>query len=388
MRPDAREATVIILVAGMAALLLSMALAVLIRARTLGAPSDRVMAEAQNRIALGSALVYLQETSRLGWGAGPGQHAYGWTDVRDGEPGPRGPAHPSTGAIQRLSWSPGGAYPAPGAAMRGDMFAWELPPYAVQQEVAPNPLRLADADAQMEGPTGWKGIIGTPQGTHAAHPGDQNDAMAPPYWQRATTRTRNEGANGYISQPVLNTWAQFSAGDQRVRRQSVGLAWFRIYRETDSDHNGDNDPWYDTVPMAGHGIFIITVGSGGTRGFRFWDPSTDYLNGRTALPSGSAGYSAAIEAVTASSSGMFMNEDVFSILRAEEHIAWYRVQWVANTSSGLDALAMGSTRNMQTQNLFSSILTNTDPTNDHNALPHAGGAIRWIQRLEQEPPRW
>jgi len=377
---------VLIMVAGLSALLLSLAVAVLASTKALNEPSLIVLAEAQNRITLGSALTYLQETSRLGWGTNPGDHAYGWTDVRDGEIGPRGPRDAS-GTINRLGWSPGGNFPAPGGVLRGDLYAWRLPPYAISQEVAPNAFKLTDADAAQ---AAWAPIVGAEPVIREWNDGSpKRTDSARPFWQRAVADTKTNGTGGYVTQPVMGTWNEFAAGDQRPQAESVGRTWFRIYRERSTDCDGNGVPWYDTVPFAGSGTFIVTVGAGATRGFRFWDASTDYLNGRTSIPAGISAHSSPIDPVTASASGLFFDEGVFKAMRQGERIAWYRVQWTASTSSGLDPLAVVAVeRGLSTQNRFHGIMTQTEQTNDFNILPHHGGAIRWIQRLEKEPPVW
>ena len=72
-----------------------------------------------------------------------------------------------------------------------------------------------------------------------------------------------------------------------------------IYREDTADHDGNGDPWYDTVVGGGHGTFIVTVGAGPTRGYRFWDNTTDYVNGRTTIPAKLMGLAQALNQKTA-----------------------------------------------------------------------------------------
>lgn len=391
MRPDPRRGSLLVIVAGIAALLLSLSVAVLVMSRSLGEPGALVLAEARNRLLLAGALAYLQETSRLGWGAGPGDSSWGWTDVRDGKPGPRG-ARDASGETQPQRWSPGGGYPAPGGALRGDPFAWKLPPYAVAMDLAPNPYRLEDADAT---PARWEPLIGAGYTSLASRATEAN-----PLWVGARARMKRDGQQGYYSPPVLDSWAAFSFADPAVRSQyrvarpeSVGQGWFRIYRERPEDHDGDGSPWYDTMPIGGHGVFVVTVGSGATRGFRFWNRVTDRLNDRDALPGGLAPASSALEPVTAEESRMFPDEATFRTLRQSERIAWFRVQWVAQTTSGLDPIAVFGTElsynnTKDTRNRFQAVLTQTDRTNDFNTMPFTGGVIRLVQRLEQEPPAW
>lgn len=376
--------SILILVAGMAALLLSMTVAVLVAARSLAGPSIIVLAEAQNRITLGSALLYIQETSRMGWGSGPGDMSYGWTDVRDGSAGPCGQT--DANGVPQPQYT-GSAYPAEGGVFRGDLYAWQLPPCAISTNPSPNPLRLADADLTQ---AAWSAEVSKPAPADFTAFDARIQTGFDPYWLRASQRTQTDGVGPYVGQPVKDTWAAFiSRSNLAPRPESIGLTWFRIYREKDSDRNGDGTPWYDTVPFAGHGTFVVTVGAGGTRGYRFWNGATDYLNGRTGLPASSTAQSAAIEPVTAEASGQFVDERTFRVARANERIAWYRVQWTANSSAGVDSLVntfLG--RGGGGVNYLNAMIARQGQMRDLNITPHYGGAIRWIQRLEQEPPTW
>jgi hypothetical protein len=384
-KPKSRHGSILVLVAGMSALLLALAVSVLASSRALNEPSVIVLQEAQNRITLGGALQFIQETSRMGWGNTPADQAFGWTDVRDGDIGPRGPRS-AGGTISRLGWTPGGNFPAPGGVYRGDMFAWRLPPYAISLNATPNPFQLTASDQDQ---ATWAPIVGASPVIREWNDGSPTrSASAEPFWLRAVTEARTNGTP-YISQPVKNTWAEFAAGDKLPLPESVGRAWFRIYRETSSDCNGDGSPWYDTVPFAGSGTFIVTVGAGGTRGYRFWDSTTDFLNGRTSLPASSSSYSTPMDPVTAQSAGEFVTSDQFRFLRQSERIAWYRVQWTANSSAGLDpTIVQSAVRDPGGNNQYQGILAQTERSNDLNTIPRFGGSIRWIQRLEQEPPVW
>lgn len=383
-----KSGSILVLVAGLSALLLSLAVAVITSTRAMDGASAKVISDAQTRVALIAALNHLQETSRLGWG-GTGAdsrllHAYGWTDVRDGEAGPRGPHGLAPSPHLRLGWTPGGAYPAPGSVFRGDMFSWRTPPYAMRQTIRPNPYNLLPEDTLRDA---WEPVIGLPLNNLAGN--DGREQWAKLYGDRALDAARAVGNRGRASQPIADTWAEFEAGDKRPDPMSIGRVWFRIYRETVDDRNGDNDPWYDRVPIAGHGTFIITVGSGSTRGFRFWNTTTDYLNGRLALPGDVVGYSPVLEPVTAMNSGLFFSEESFRNARSSETIAWYRVMWSADTSAGYEARDMlGLANDSTVRNAYQGILTRLNANTDNNALPFGGGHFKFIQRLEKEPPKW
>ena len=382
-----RSGSILVLVAGLAALLLSLAVAVFANSRALNEPSRSVIQESRNRIMLSSALMYLKETAILGWGSGPGDMAFGWTDVRDGKVGPRGQGRDFSGNTLPLGWKTGGAFPAPGAVLRGDMFAWEVPPYALNQDIAPNPLKLTDADAS---PSAWKSVIGTAISRKKSAGTYAYSTTTEDIWKRSVNQMTTEGHGTFFNRPVYDTWANFEKGSKKPVLQSMGKGWFRIYREVDGDRDGKGDPWYDTVAHAGSGTFIVTVGSGSTRGFRFWDNVTDYLNGRKVIPPSINGISNQIEPTTAKDSGLFASEAVFAQLRRSERIAWYRVQWVGSSSDGFDpGMTEVNESGVPIRNRFTPMFSGgSDDGTQKNYPNFYGGAIRWIQRLEQEPPKW
>ncbi|MBA3848262.1 MAG: hypothetical protein H0X45_16655, partial [Planctomycetes bacterium] len=91
-----RRGTVIILVAGAAALMATLVLAFLVRMRSDGEESNQVVRDTQARIMLLAACGYVLEAGRLGYDVDPQlpdpvphEEAYGWIDVRDGSTGPR-----------------------------------------------------------------------------------------------------------------------------------------------------------------------------------------------------------------------------------------------------------------------------------------------------------
>ena len=96
-----RCGSVLIIVAGLSAILLMLSMAFIARMRSDSEESRQVGRDAQARIMLTGALHLIQEASRLGWSRTPvdassitdpswGDECYGWTDVRDGSIGPRG----------------------------------------------------------------------------------------------------------------------------------------------------------------------------------------------------------------------------------------------------------------------------------------------------------
>ena len=89
----ARSGTVLIVVAGLSALLASMTIAFLIRQRSSAEESTQFEQDIQARIMLIAGCNYIQETSRIGYDDGVDPYhreAFGWVDVRqlnaDGTP--------------------------------------------------------------------------------------------------------------------------------------------------------------------------------------------------------------------------------------------------------------------------------------------------------------
>lgn len=380
--PTSERGSVLVVVVGLAAALLALSLAYMARMRGDAREGQLLLAEAQARIMLNAALMYLQETSRIGWydpatGAAEGGECYGWTDIRDGSLGPRGPRPASPGAALPVpAWWRGGwpsypdlpapaqrRWPCPGAATRADMHAMRRPPGAVQLTAAANPVP-------------WPVPRDHPQWEEPWHKDPNVGANITTYWKPAAAAAlAAPGAMGMLDpQPVAETWGEFIAGDPAPLPASENLAWFRVYRETRADHDADGEPFFDTValadPAAGidnWSVFIVACGSGATRGYRFWDlPANDPRR--------------ALEPVTASESGLFPGEDVFQELRAQERILWYRVEWSPLQGGSFDA------SDTYSQGVSDDLTTTYD--RNRNLISSVAGNFRWIQRLDREPPSW
>jgi len=214
----ARRGALLIVVAGLCALLAAMSFAFLIRMRADGEDGQRLAQDIQARVMLSAALMYVQETSRLGWKG----ETFGWVDVRDGMPGPRGfdgEWPPKLAGLMEddgtASTSPG-VFPAIGGrAARNPMYAMRRPPYAVKPTIAPNPVPVTDlATAALP----WDKLI--------------NYAVRDP-------------------QPAESDWDDFRLGDTEPLPASGIPSWFRVYR-------------------AGVTRFIITCGAGASQGYRDW----------------------------------------------------------------------------------------------------------------------
>jgi hypothetical protein len=396
---SSRRGVLLIIVASIAAILIATSTAYLAWMRTDAGQTRHAIAEAQARVMLHAGLMYLQESSLLGWtpAGGPAWLASGWTDVRDGSLGPRGPrpvvpvntpGAPLTIAVPQLPeptwWKPAWpayrpypndnqlpsvnsrSWPCPGSVLRVGMGVWERPPYALIPRHAANPVDpLLASDPAVD----W--TLNALDPSHAAY------VFAP-----------GTGAYGMRDpQAESDTWSAFVAGDRVPRAGSDTRGWFRIYRELLSDHDGDQQvhpganpatapvAWsHDSVayhhpaqnadPNSRHrnwNVFIVSVGSGATQGHRFWDRSDGSAN-------------RAIEQQTAEELGQFGNESIWRQLRSEERVLHFRVEWTAATGGLAD------------MNLWHR----ADGTvkNDVRLIPAFGGGFLWIQRLDREPVNW
>lgn len=386
---NSRRGSILIVVVGLSVMLLSLLITYLGRIQTSGSESRTLLSEAQARIMLTAALMYLQESSRLGWSseavetvgattigwrgdpAAPisvsavrdtGGETYGWTDVRTGWLGPLGARDAASEAIPVPRWwtrmtsrpyvpladdadLPPPAerqWPCPGAVVRCPVQRLERPPYAIMGLGAPNPLRPADA---VPGVSGFDTSWGARNPATLVYGPDYIGALDP------------QPASG------ADTWAAFAAGNPLPIDSTSQTAWFRIYRELLADHDNDGIPAFDRVAITDPGhqvrnwnIFIIAVGAGGTRGYRRYEDAP---------------------------SGLFIDRRHFTDLRAAERIAWYRVEWSAQSGGSWDAQIYGR------GGIGAEADQQADPTAIADATARSfGGSFSWIQRLDQEPPVW
>ena len=346
-----RQGTILIIVAGLSALLAGLALAFVAKTRSDGEETSVVVNESQARIMLVAACNYIQEGSRIGWdryprlpgdpqpvpalptetndlfpGGGGGQvvnvheETFGWIDVRDGSIGPKPLVEKTfdeffglrylkdwTGT-QRRCW------PALDGIARCPMYVRKKPPYATALTVCYNPINT-NAASQVN-----------------------NDYLMP-YLRNPDPR------------PLTNqTWNQFVVGDPTPVTQTNSKAWFRVLRE-------------------GPSTFLITCGAGGTQGFHNYD-----------------------EAVNQGMAGQFNNDrGFFGNLATQEIRLWYRVEWSASSAEGTYHWQNHHTQ-QDTDSYFqwavnaSSTHTygNRSPSGDKNM----GGTFRWIMRLRNEPTNW
>lgn len=347
---QARAGVVLILAMGMTAMLAALCLAFIARTRMDAAEMAQLGSITQARLMLSAACAYVLETGRIGWdlsddfaAASPWSTTYaaaisagtvqadpdnsryheetwGWVDVRDGSVGPRtldydqdGTYDPRFDDTPRHARRRGGplvrpSWPAIGSVCRAPMNVLVRPPFAIRPETAPNPV---NAD-----PSAWDfglPLLRIPDGTAS---------LAPDLPASATQAQR---------------WSDWKAGDRGVRAGGAQGAWFRVHRDSPA-------------------TFIITVGCGGTAGFRDWDEvEAENMDARY-------GYS----------------RSLFEQLLAEEIRLWYRIEWSpAVAGRGVPGGSYGNhTRRATT--------SRPGPA----AIINQAGTLSYIQRLPMQPREW
>jgi hypothetical protein len=373
-----RRGALLIIVTGIAALLLSLAVAFLTVMRADSRQTMAVLQDAQARATLLAGMSYILESSRIGWGD---QETLGWNDIRSHATGPI----PITGdpwaglptEPDDRVWSAGN-WPAPGTVMRAPLYVWTRAPYAVRGGPR-NPVRVWPDAASL--PSGG-GIYDDPGNSDAVvlsnHEGQNGSyAMVGDVWRLGSLRAPDPQA---VVDPQVDRTA-WQQGDSTPMSGTQHLAWFRIYRETPEDHDGDGIPYFDVLNCNGGtspvtdgairpnppnaSIFIITCGAGASLGFRDW-----------------------ADVQAAGEESAFGNDpDQFTFVRATETILWYRIEWSPfvgdnagkgsrqGNSDGLSGMPLNSDRAVGSSTAVYS-------------TPSFFGSIRWMQRLDREPPVW
>ena len=338
MSAPARAGTVLILVAGISALLASLAVAFLVRQRASSEESAAFERDIQARIMLIAGCNFIQETSRIGYDDGSDiwhREAFGWVDVRqlasDGSPllGPncRGtaptdvvPLYSTT--LTEVSGLHGltidrPAWPAVGGVARCPMYVMERPPYAIQLTAAYNPIVAVQSSPAFGKP-------------YLANP-DPLPVVANP----------GGGAAARLD---------YVTGKRDPRPNSSGRAWFRAFRD-------------------GPATFIITCGSGGTAGFASWNE---------------------VLGAGASASAQFGGDSaLFASLLEQETRLWYRVEWSP-------AVATSEVHNIKnawidggSQDYYISFpMNSSESIRSQSHAKNMGGTFRYIERLRMAPTRY
>jgi hypothetical protein len=360
-RSPARAGTILIIVAGISALLATLVLGFLMRMRSDIEESRLVMQHAQAKLMLAAACSYVQECSRLGWDRwGTSQRSalpttgepihdegFGWIDVRHGGIGPNDRFGRPVGGIgdwssppeDRVTGQP--RWPAVGGIARCPMQVRQVTPYAITPVMAYNPIGFDLPTSHAD--------YGMPL---LRHPDPQ------PVGDATTTgngwRSATGGGSSGVSAANYGAW---EVGDRRVRQATAGKSWFRVRREEPA-------------------VFVLTCGSGGSEGFRSWD-----------------------EVVRAGEEQRFGDRMLFEQLRVSELRLWYRIEWSAAITEAIDRTILfeRAAWNKPFAQGHQHYLT-TPPNNTLVPLQESGmtqnwlknpvGTIRWVSRLVTEPSLW
>lgn len=317
-----RNGVILILVMGIVIMLGGLALAFITRVRSDALEMTIILNMAQSRVMLSAACSYVLESGRIGWddpSTPEVEEASGWVDVRSGEVGPRAPnGLPLFSDLPAERITPGGGlvrprWPAINSVVRCPMTVFERPPYALDMNTTPNPIETDPSKSEFGVPL----LVNREPWPVVA------DATA----------------------AVATRWQEWSTGDRLV----PGLATSGLRIRT----NGDQGSWF-RVFRDSPATFIITAGSGGTRGFKNWD-----------------------EVLVAGAGDQFAFDPTFfeQILDREARI-WYRIEWspaIQSTSSPYrtwNALEYNSTIQRSVRRI------------------NQAGTIAYIQRLRFMPRDW
>ncbi len=335
--PQHRRGTILIIVAGISALLASLALTFLVRNRTDAEETQATIRDVQARLMLVAACNYIQECSRVGWDQYPTtpfaqndafptgsmaaqtvnvhEETFGWIDVRDGRIGP-------ITQEGRQCWSPAlvlsdgirsrPRWPAPDSIARCPMYVWKRTKYATSLHAAYNPIQQHDDSA--------------------------SDYLMP-YLRKPDPQAVGNA-----------TWVEHKQGDRTPRIETTNKSWFRVLRE-------------------GPSTFLITCGAGPTQGFRSYD-----------------------EADLQGMGDLFNNDrSYFNVLAAQEARLWYRVEWSASAvESTYHWQEHHTTRSWDSYLQWPVNASHSWPTGPRSLafVRNFGGTFRWIMRLRSEPTNW
>lgn len=259
-----RRGSILIIIAGICALLATLAATHLLRSRTEAAESLRVVQVGQARLMFAAACCYILEAAvpvveAAGAGASRGDQVtdpQGYFTALGNRPNPPG----------RLV----GRFP---------MYSMRLPPNAASLK------RVYDPDVrESQRPTRWR-----------ADPTEY--AIDPETGKKADNQPAPSGV--WDSAPLPG---------------SDNLAWFRVFWLA-MVPKATPDPYKSTPPAvfpdspsaqtaAATAVFIVTCGAGATRGYRSWD-----------------------EVIADNAQSLFGDEDTFRDLLANEIRYWYEVHW-------------------------------------------------------------
>ncbi|GDY13360.1 hypothetical protein LBMAG53_22380 [Planctomycetota bacterium] len=442
VRRLARHASALLLVTGLISILAVIAAVFLLRTREDADAAQPLLREAQARLMLSAACLYVLETSRLGWGE-PG---HGWIDNRNGSIGPRPPRN-DLGQIPQPTWWKIGSYPKddsedvpasippkvpwndygytqtdpaggddtkridswphPGGVCRSEMARWVIPPYATTAHYTMNPVQVTsdfmpDSAANLSMGVSPPGYHQYGAAQNAIH--DIRDAAlqrAPFFLQPQPVadshgdQTSPVSGSDFVSGRRITNGAPITSPLSPApvfAPASMNRGWFRVYRELPSEHDGVptmvgtlSEPYFDTIAISEP---HPTVAGKYLR-------SSDAVFVITCGAGATAGFRTWNEVVHCGATQRFGSDRLlFNRLRGQERILWYRVCWTSSQGGGYSmfqdiAFAIGKNSASDPGNLgqFPADTVSWDKTRG-GVNKHAFGVFTWIQRLPSEPPRW
>ena len=332
-----RQGTILIIVAGISALMAAMALTFLVRMRSDVEESQLIVRETQAHIMKVAACNFIMESARLGWDpklpngtrSSTRREAFGWIDVRTGLPGPRGedgnrlgpvdasgnPIVGSDGLPKWDEWTDLALVDAMRPAKRCAMYVMQRPPFAVSPKVAVNAI-------QTEGANAFKPYLAE------ADPQRFQTGMSPTDFEQQ-----------YISGNKLPDLSRFIP------------SWFRVWR-------------------AAPASFVVTCGVGDTLGFRTWD-----------------------EVVAAGETGQFGSSvgegrEMFYFHQQQEVRLWYLIEWSAHVASSDYQNLQNEFPTKTVEAYFQRPINTSQESRSQGKLVNPVGTIRMIQRLINEPRHW
>ncbi len=336
MRPHARRGSLLIIVAAIAAMMLSMTMVFLVRMRTGAEEADQAVRETSAHIMLMAACNYIQETARIGWDdplTSQHEETFGWIDVRDGSIGPKD----QSGA---MSTNFNGSWrdiinitdPKLRPSARCVMNPMRRPPYAIAPVAAPNPIAISGT---------YRGLpyVRNPDPIPANHPVAAG--------QPAVALSAAE-------------WADYVRGDPTPMQTANEPTWFRVFRE------GRPPAPATPPPSATYGAsFVVTCGCGGTMGWKTW------------------------QEIPSAEQSRFNNDPAYwQSLRDAESILWYRIEWSASVATPDYYTINNDFVFPNSDHYFASSMNATTGIRSQPHNVNMTGTIRYVQRLMQEPDYW
>jgi hypothetical protein len=366
-----RSGTILIMVAGISALLASLALTFLVRMREDVISSHQIMREVQARIMLAAACNYIMETSRMGWdhplfedglpsnynGTVPGnpinaddqlhREGFGWVDVRDGQIGPKdekgylmsepriGQINPATGrprgagigsSLKVIEWIDLMLSEDQRPAVRCPMYVMKRPPFAVKPIVSPNPVLTTGANEFKPYTNLWLGGADDP-------------------WRHLDPQPVVS-----LNRDIKDFRREYAIGDKAPDSRYSNDAWFRVWR-------------------AGPALFVVTCGAGKTQGFKTWDE----VKKEQAQP-------------------QFFNDPAyFQTLLGDENYLFYLVEWSPYVSANdyqrvADDYDIPGKRQLESYVQYP--VNTSQKGRNQSKFFNPVGTIRSIQRLTNVPDYW